>query len=500
MSTTLVRRTTTSQDYLTAYSAGTDTPTLVNDELTTSYIYGVAPQGYVILNLDPVVIPDGAQIRSQTIKVEALRTAPGFLTISIEGLGTREVVAYAIYPALVATTYSYTRTTSHLGAWNGTTVNNTQIRLDFHPTVRISRVEVDTVYNEKPVTTVVSVDSSLTSPSFVTTSQRPKIWWSYSDPDGDFQERYEVKVFSDTQYNTKGFNASKTTPLFASGVKVSGSNNYKITKSLPNGDYWVAVHASDAGSNGRWSDWDIQQFTISGSPPLPPTLTSVTPDPITGSVNVLAQQNDNLLGYNQAGFENVADGIGWYPNTNITDITMGPTAATNAEGANVLQVQTTDTTLSSVRSGGPWTDLGIASFLNIVPNPTREPVSVADVYPTAGGLLRTASFRPSVGDTLIAFVAFKTAKGANPTASATVTSSPTMTWTKQCEAKHSVDGGTGYVAIFTARAHLVVDDDGERGRRDGEIRPVSQGVELCRRQRCRPDRRYRARRIYERHS
>ena len=454
MSTTLIRRTTTAQDYNLVYSSGSDSTVLLNDESSGTYIAGVASIAHTFLSLDPVTIPAGAQIRYQTIKVEAQGTG-GFMSVTIEGLSTKspgEPVAYAVKPPNVPTTYTFTRTTVGGKAWSPTTVNAAEVGLWLTANVQVNRLEVDCIYNEKPVTTVLSIDGSPAAPQWSTSSQRPRIYWDYYDPDGDAQERYELKIFTDQQYNTKGFNASKTPALFYSGSIVSNSSNYKLTKSLPNGTYWVAARTSDVGSSGRTSDWDIEQFNITGSAPLPPLLQSVTPDPDSGSATVLVQQSDNLLAYNQAGFENAADGIGWYTDTNVSALNIATTAATNAEGAYVLGMTAQSASQAWIRSGGHWTDLGIGGFLNISQNATREPNSVSDSYPTSATTLRTASFTPKAGDCLIAFVAFKTAVHANPTATATVASSPSMTWTKQAEALHSVDGYTGYVAIFTAFA------------------------------------------------
>jgi len=144
------------------------------------------------------------------------------------------------------------------------------------------------------ITATIGVLTWITGPADPdTTTSRPTVSWTYTDPEGDIQERYRVKIFSAAQYNAPGFlpwgSTSATgvsTPASAStwdsGEVLSAATSAVVGVDLTNGvTYRAYVAVADAGSGGRYNvspDYataslqTYQQFTMALTPPPNPTL------------------------------------------------------------------------------------------------------------------------------------------------------------------------------------------------------------------------------------
>lgn len=133
---------------------------------------------------------------------------------------------------------------------------------------RIYELYVDVVYNEVPVVTVTGPAEGST----ITDDSQPAVTWTYSDPEGDPQERVRVKVFSAAQYGAGGFDPETSTATWDSGELFSSGTSVEVGVPLLNATYRAYVKAADAGSSGRYSAWDYDQFTINSTPPPDPTI------------------------------------------------------------------------------------------------------------------------------------------------------------------------------------------------------------------------------------
>lgn len=180
---------------------------------------------------------------------------------------------------------------------------------------------------------------TVTAPSgTVTSSSRPPVTWSVSDPDGDAQETYQVKIESGAYGTTPG---AGTAVLDSGEVSSVTARAWTPTADLTNGvTYRVFVRVKTAG---QYSAWASTTFTLSLSPPAVPTFT-LTDDPANGRVVVAVQGVDNLLTANQASLE--TDTTGWAA---VANCTIARSTLHAADGSASLE-------LSSVAAGNMTAD------------------------------------------------------------------------------------------------------------------------------------------------
>lgn len=305
------------------------------------------------------------------------------------------------------------------GAWTPAAINNMSVAIaGANTNVHFVEVYADVIYNQPPTVTV-------TGPTGTSTTQTPTITWTYSDPDSDPQERWVARVFRDDVVTQTGFSPDTFTYVLDSGsayVQSPGAIKWTSTQPIPAGVYWAYVKVADNGSNGRYSSWSRSQFTITGSPPATPVVNSVTSDTANGRNVITATAQDNLVGYNQAGFELTTDGTGFYVDTNCTLATATSTAS-NEEGARVLTMTNTAASIAKARSGGQWGSLsaGTAGQLAIhASTPARASRG------SSGGTATTASFTPPSGALLIAMGSYD---NGGSTITPAISDSLALTWT-----------------------------------------------------------------------
>lgn len=154
----------------------------------------------------------------------------------------------------------------------------------------VSEVYVEVVVNRAP-------DATGTALGTVGTS-RPAFSWTYTDTEGDPQERFRVKVFSAAQYGATGFDPNTATPIVDSGEVYSSATSWTSTVDLLNGTtYRAFVYVSDAGSNGRYSAVSAagaySSATISLTAPTAPTITATT-DAANARVALVMSSANNI--------------------------------------------------------------------------------------------------------------------------------------------------------------------------------------------------------------
>lgn len=154
----------------------------------------------------------------------------------------------------------------------------------------VSEIYLDVVYNVAPVATGTDLGTVPTS--------RPAFAWTYTDTEGDAQERFRVRVFSFAQYNAGGFDPKTTTPVVDSGEVYSSATSWTSTVDLENTlRYRGYISVSDAGSNGRFSPitaaGPYSAAVISLTPPAAPTLTATT-EAANGRVALAITSTNNI--------------------------------------------------------------------------------------------------------------------------------------------------------------------------------------------------------------
>jgi len=153
---------------------------------------------------------------------------------------------------------------------------------------------------------------TITSPSgTITDTTRPFVRWNFTDPEGDPQEQYQVKVFTVTSLFL-GADPLSDDGVWNSGVIAGTETTKQIAVHLENLTSYLAYVRVFA--DGQWSAWTVGPlFDINLTPPLAPALTVTLDDP-NGRVLLSLVGHNNLLTQNQADFE--AGTIGWEDQSN----------------------------------------------------------------------------------------------------------------------------------------------------------------------------------------
>jgi hypothetical protein len=190
---------------------------------------------------------------------------------------------------------------------------------------------LEVVYNERPVVVV-------TAPSGTVINSRPTVTWTYTDPEGDPQTHYQVKIFDAATYGAVGFSADTSTPAWDSG-KVVGSSLSALSGTLTNGTTYkayVKAWQADVAGAEHYSLWDDgSAFTITINPPATPVLTA-TLDQTMAAVLLSISGRDNELTYNQSSLE--TDTTGWTAGASTT-MTRTTAAGTFLHGVAGLSLQ-----------------------------------------------------------------------------------------------------------------------------------------------------------------
>lgn len=276
-----------------------------SDNSVGTYAMTTGNPGWVgVTNLPP--IPPGARIVSVTIRVEWSGDNSAYGAVgTVDNLTqktTPHIAFYRVPSARYVHTFPAMTVRPGGGVWTIDAVNHISVHVQGNTTaVKFYEVYADVLYNEKPVVSNVG-------PSGTIVVQQPTIGFVYSDPDGDPQERWQVRLFTAAQAAASGFNPASSAAVADSGTayqSAARATSWTPPRPLSPGVYKAYVRAADAGSGGRYSDWASSQFTVVGDPPAPPAVLSVTADPVRGRVEVKIRQTDNFLNVMTA----TADGV-----------------------------------------------------------------------------------------------------------------------------------------------------------------------------------------------
>lgn len=110
---------------------------------------------------------------------------------------------------------------------------------DFAGGLQISEVYVDVTYQQASSITV-------TGPSGTVASTRPTITWTYSSPDSQPQQSYQVAIYTASQVAALGFVPFVVPPIQTSGVVLGEGQQWTLTQDIPDGGYSAYVRATSA--------------------------------------------------------------------------------------------------------------------------------------------------------------------------------------------------------------------------------------------------------------
>lgn len=263
----------------------------------------------------------------------------------------------------------------------------------------------------------------------LTTTDAPGIAWTFTDPNGDLQELYDVRIFTSDQAADPSFDPLTATPLWASGIIASAMDNAvpAIPIDLPNDTAYVVYGRVQA--RGMWSTWANSNFDVALATPAQPTITC-TEDRAGSRLLVAVQGHDNLLTLQDSSFEDPASIGNWTTGTGLASTTLDTTLAKSGIGS-----------LKLVTSSSASASCGCGNSSGTV----YAPVTPGDMYTAMASFYAPASAdRRSVWVTIRWFNAAKTfLSSTTGTASATI---PAATWT-QAVVSGAAPAGAAYASI-----------------------------------------------------
>lgn len=287
--------------------------------------FALNPRGFdkSLLELDfaTVAIPAGAQIRSLTPRLRARSDeSSGRMVFAMFDRATRTRDGYdlAAYGTAASTVSGKARTRNHRGdPWSQADVDNIALVLQRPGTedARLEAVEcfIDVLYNERPVVTVTGPADEHADPgNQVTSTSTPLVTWTYTDPEGDLQERYRVKIFSAAQYGAAGFDPNTSPSTWDSGNVFSSAQEARVRAILVNGTtYRAYVTISEVGAEGRPALWAFREFVMQLTPPPVPAVSTASSG-AAHTVNVTATSTGTTPAPEFLRFEFLDDdGVTW---------------------------------------------------------------------------------------------------------------------------------------------------------------------------------------------
>lgn len=223
------------------------------------------------LGFGTVSIPALAQIRSVTprLRVGPRASIRGSLQVVIysSGLYSSTWFTSIMNPgdAIVTLTGSSLSAMPNGSAWTQSGLNDLQVGAArwVGSGLRIYEAYMDVVYNEAPFATITSPVEGST----ITTTSAPILRWTYSDPEGDGQEKVYIRLFTGT---TPVGNPETEVARLKYSIIVNTQGSFYQLPAQPNGGYIAYIKVADLGSNGRYGRWDSQAFTLNVvAPPVP---------------------------------------------------------------------------------------------------------------------------------------------------------------------------------------------------------------------------------------
>lgn len=190
----------------------------------------------------------GGALPGETFPVDYIKGTTGFATYSGASRVSRPAGGAWTQADLNALTLSFSST--KFSSW----INS-----------KVAELYLDIVYNEAPV-------AAVTAPTGTSTlSSAPPVTWTYTDPESDAQERYQVKIFSAAQYGIGGFDPETSPYTWWSGEVLSAALTATPTP-IANATYRAYVKVADVGSSGRYGAWAFSGFVVNVTAPPTPTL------------------------------------------------------------------------------------------------------------------------------------------------------------------------------------------------------------------------------------
>lgn len=144
-------------------------------------------------------------------------------------------------PTVVWVTQSLQNQTSDPSGnpWTLASFNNFEVNIGrddvYANPLRVAEVYVDVVYTQQSAVTVTAPTGT------VTTTCRPTVAWSYTQPDANPQAKYWVVIYTAAQVAASGFVPFVSTPLQSSGWVFGTDLQWTLNSDITNGTYYAYV-------------------------------------------------------------------------------------------------------------------------------------------------------------------------------------------------------------------------------------------------------------------
>lgn len=347
-------------------------------------------------------LPSLAQVRAITPRIRMRTPIPagGSENYSVEDGSSNVYAAGVIAHSATLATYTGVSATDGPGPtgdgtgneWPQADLNAIQMRFSnfgaFGPTSDLVEVYLDVLYNLRPTATV-------TAPTGNQSTNRPTVTWTYSDPEGDIQQYFIVKIFAVGVYSAPGFNPDSATATYSTS-QTSSATSWQ-TSVLPSGTYKAYVAVADAGAGfhfGAWAAGPVFQV-VSGEGilfdvPAVPVILSAAGDTDNARAVLLIEGRDNELTRTQSTAE--SGPLGWEAETNVTSLAYVGSLTQGVAAINITTTAAADARIRTPAGTGGWPIVPSKAYtaqVSVASFPSKNYRTLLRWYDSGGSLLQT---------------------------------------------------------------------------------------------------------------
>lgn len=301
--------------------------TALSDATDTTYV-GATGTGVMSLAFTGAGIPATAYIQGVRVNYRNHGNPVGSRWTLRENINNGIVQFFTVQSGTITTRQTALFTNLGGETLTGALCDNLQMLIEMNNGDRLYELSIDILWNDRPNLTALS-------PSGTTGIPLAEFAWTYTDPEGDPQQRATIFIYDAQTVALAGSPSDPPPVTFQPLELIPGKKSYVVNNAtpaltindpithlpiaLPPGDYRWYISALDQGASGKAfaPKWTFEDFTIAVPVPATPEVVAGAYDPIRGRVPLTFQSFDNLLNDIDAGAETLTTE---YTLTNCTAI------------------------------------------------------------------------------------------------------------------------------------------------------------------------------------